>query len=143
MSTKTTKTTAATGCAVGFDPARSRVSPHSLAEFIRAPLQGKLSEVPGVGQATERALRNAGVSTTFQLVGQYLMLKEEGVGPVEHADRFYYWLSSLGSPAGFRAGVVQCIAEKMNVTFPGIYDPSAYLTTIADRMNCNEEEEDA
>ena len=28
---------------------------------------------------------------------------------------------------GFRSGVVLSIAEKLNMTFPGLYDPSAYL----------------
>ena len=54
------------------------------------------------------------------------MMKDEDVGPIEHADRFYYWLKSIGTAAGFRAGVVNCVAEKMNITFPGIYDISAY-----------------
>lgn len=56
------------------------------------------------------------------------MFKEEGVGSVEHVDRFYYWLQSVLPPtaAGFRAGIVRSIAEKMNITFPGLYDEDAY-----------------
>lgn len=85
-----------------------------------------LPQVPGVGEATEKKLREAGITTTFQLIGKYLSFKEDGVGPVEHADRFYFWLKSLGTPGGFRAGIVHSIAEKLNVTFVGIYDPDAY-----------------
>lgn len=83
-------------------------------------------QVPGIGEKSEEALRAAGISTTFGLIGKYLMLKEEGVGPVEHADRFYYWLKSIGTSPGHRAGVVHSIAEKMNITFVGIYDVDAY-----------------
>lgn len=85
-----------------------------------------IEQVPGIGEASAKALRAAGVSTTFGLIGKYLSLKEEGVGPIEHADRFYFWLKSIGTASGFRAGVVHSIAEKMNITFVGIYDADAY-----------------
>jgi hypothetical protein len=114
----------------GFHPDKSRVGAGALADFIRAPISGKLEEVPGVGPATIKILQENGISTTFQLIGQYLMLKEDGVEAIEHADRFYYWLKSLKTPSGFRAGIVHAIAEKMNVTFPGIYDSSAYGAAV-------------
>lgn len=45
---------------------------------------------------------------------------------MEHTDRFYFWLKSIKTPGGYRAGIVRSIAEKMNILFPGIYDPDAY-----------------
>ncbi len=114
----------------GFHPDKSRVGAGALADFIRAPISGKLEEVPGVGPATIKILNENGISTTFQLIGQYLSLKESDVQPIEHADRFYYWLKSLKTPSGFRAGIVHSVAEKMNVTFPGIYDSSAYGSAV-------------
>mmetsp|Transcript_68529 Transcript_68529/g.142873 ORF Transcript_68529/g.142873 Transcript_68529/m.142873 type:complete len:119 (+) Transcript_68529:73-429(+) len=110
----------------GFHPEKSRVNAGSLADFIRAPLTGSLQEVPGIGEATEKVMRENGISTTYGLIGKFLSLKEEGVEPVEHADRFYFWLKSIGTAGGFRAGVVHAIAEKMNATFVGIYDADAY-----------------
>jgi hypothetical protein len=109
-----------------FHPARSRVSDAALADFIRAPIRGDVEEVPGIGRKTMELLWNAGITTTFSLLGKYLMLKEKGVDPVEHADRFYFWLKSLGTPAGYRAGIVHAVAEKLNITFVGIYDASIY-----------------
>jgi len=53
------------------------------------------------------------------------MLKEEGVGPVEHCDRFWYWLQQIGI-SSHRGGIVKAIAEKLDTTFPGIYDSAAY-----------------
>lgn len=85
-----------------------------------------LWKVPGIGAATAKKLNDAGITTTYQLIGKYLSLKDEGIEPVEHAERFYYWLKSLDTPAGFRAGIVHAIAEKMNVTFVGIYNVDAY-----------------
>eukprot|EP01032_Pedospumella_encystans_P013559 gene13559-15603_t len=110
----------------GFHPEKSRVNSDTLADFIRAPLTGNLSEVPGIGPATEKKLRENGISTTYGLIGKYLSLKEEGVEPVEHADRFYFWLKSIDTPTGFRAGIVHALAEKVNSTFVGLYDADAY-----------------
>eukprot|EP01031_Cornospumella_fuschlensis_P034030 gene34030-41189_t len=112
--------------AAKFNPNKSKVSDARLADFIQAPLTGDLNEVPGIGPATVELLKKEGISTTFQLIGKYLSLKDEGVGPIEHADRFFYWLASIGTPAGFRSGIVHSIAEKMNITFVGIYDATAY-----------------
>ena len=52
-------------------------------------------KVPGIGPATVKVLKENGVSTTYGLIGKYMMLKEEDVEPVEHADRFYFWLKSI------------------------------------------------
>lgn len=56
------------------------------------------------------------------------MLKEDGVEPIEHVDRFYYWLKTVVPVhAGrFRAGIVRCVCEKITITFPGLYNPDAY-----------------
>jgi hypothetical protein len=81
--------------------------------------------VPGIGPAAKAKLAEKGISTTFGLIGQFLLLKEEGVGPIEHCDRFWYWLNAAGINS-YRAGIVQCIAEKVDTMFPGIYDASKY-----------------
>jgi hypothetical protein len=67
-----------------------------------------------------------GISTTYGLIGKYLSLKEEGVGTIEHADRFYYWIVSINVPPRYRAGIVHSIGEKMNLFFPGLYDVSIF-----------------
>lgn len=96
-----------------------------LSEFIQASITGDLLEVPGIGPAAKAKLAEKGITTTFGLIGQFLLLKEEGVGPIEHCDRFWYWLNAAGINA-HRAGIVQCIAEKVDTMFPGIYDASQY-----------------
>lgn len=113
-----------------FHPEMSRVNSDTLADFIRAPLQGHLSEVPGIGPGTEKILRQNGINTSFGLIGKFLMLREEGVDSIEHAERFYLWLKSIGTPTGFRGGIVVCICEKVNVMFPGTYDPDLYEPTV-------------
>ena len=108
--------------AIGYDPARSRNNPDTLADFLRSPITGDLTEVPGIGPATAKKMKEAGVSTTYALFGKFLMLKQEDVQSVEHCDRFFHWLESIGTPAGFRSSVVEAVAKKMDITYPGIYD---------------------
>lgn len=67
----------------GYDPQKSRVAEDTLADFLRAPLTGDLTEVPGIGPAAVTKL-GAGedgdvVENTFQLIGKFLMLKVRAV----------------------------------------------------------------
>mmetsp|Transcript_6560 Transcript_6560/g.9910 ORF Transcript_6560/g.9910 Transcript_6560/m.9910 type:complete len:115 (+) Transcript_6560:103-447(+) len=109
----------------GYDPNRSTIGPEGLSNFIQNTVTGDITEVPGIGPKAKEALAKKGITTTFQLFGQFLMLKEDGVGSVEHCDRFWYWLNSCGI-SSHRAGIVQCIAEKVDTMFPGVYDASMY-----------------
>ncbi|RYG62786.1 hypothetical protein EON64_17225, partial [archaeon] len=61
-----------------------------MSDFIQAPLTGDLTEVPGVGAATVTILKNNGISTTFQLIGKYLSLKDEGVSVGIYANTKIY-----------------------------------------------------
>ena len=112
--------------AAGYDPLRSQNNPETLAKFLRSPVTGDLTEVPGIGPATAAKMKEAGVSTTYALFGKYLLMKQEDVASVEHCDRFFHWLESIGAPGGFRSSVVEAVARKMDITFPGIYDGEAY-----------------
>jgi hypothetical protein len=120
--------------AKGYDPLRSQNNPVTLANFVRGNINGDLTEVPGIGPATAAKLKDAGVSTTFGLFGKYLTMKEEGVESVEHCDRFFYWLESVGTPSGFRSSVVESVARKIDVTYPGIYDGACYLSDDTDKL---------
>lgn len=108
-----------------YAPHKSRISSEALADFIRAPITGDLSEVPGIGDSAILALSEVEVDTTFALMGKYLMLKQKDVEPIEHAERFYLWLKSIGINS-HRCAIVTSISEKMNITFVGIYDPDSY-----------------
>ena len=65
----------------GYDPQKSRVAEDTLADFLRAPLTGDLTVVPGIGKAAVTKLSDAAgdgdeaVTNTFQLIGKFLMLK--------------------------------------------------------------------
>ena len=112
--------------AEGYDPHRSTVTDDKLAAFVSLEITGDLNEVPGIGPKSIELLKEQGISTTFGLFGKFLCMKEEGVGPVEHCDRFWLWLKAIGFPGGHRGNVVRCIATRLDTQFPGIYDGSAY-----------------
>jgi len=80
-----------------------------------------------VGAASIKALEAAGITTTYQLFGKYLSFKGEGVTPQEHADLFYDWLKNdVKTAPGFTATVVTAVAEKLNITFAGLFDISDF-----------------
>lgn len=106
-------------------------------------LSGDLTEIPSIGPATVQILKELsvtyesngstvqveGINSSFALIGVYLSFKSDRnhvVSSIEHAQRFYAWWTSIGTPAGFRAGVVHSIAEKVNISFPGTYDAASY-----------------
>jgi len=60
------------------------------------------------------------------LIGQYLSFKKRGLSPIEQCDHFYSWLKECGGIHSGRHSIVQAIAMKCNVMFPGIYDESVY-----------------
>ncbi|CAM9587817.1 unnamed protein product [Ectocarpus sp. 8 AP-2014] len=111
-----------TGVGAGPDPA--------LEAFKKAPITGLLSEVPGIGPTAVGLLGEGEgddcVKNTFQLIGKFLVLRgsnEDGqlIDCVEHCDNFYWWLESKDVDA-HRGRIVQCIAVKANLSYPGIYD---------------------
>ena len=112
-----------------FHPERSRVSADTMGEWLRKVITGDLLEVPGVGPASVTAFKNNDITTTYQLFGKFLSLKDEGVGSVEHCERFYLWLNSVGTAPGTRGAVVLAVAEKLNMSFTGLYDASMYEST--------------
>ncbi|CBN77680.1 conserved unknown protein [Ectocarpus siliculosus] len=125
-----------TGVGVGPDPA--------LEAFNEAPITGLLSEVPGIGPAFSGLLGEGEgedcIKNTFQLIGKFLVLRtsneEDGklIDCVEHCDKFYWWLQSKGI-GGVRGRIVQCIAEKVNMSYPGIYNSKAWTGPKAEEKN--------
>ena len=106
----------------GYDPKRSTINDDKLAEFIRAPITGDLKEIPGLGPKGIEKLADGDepITTTYQLIGKYLMLKDDTTDSVEHCDKFWYWLKAKGIDS-HRSGLVNALAEKVNIFLPGTY----------------------
>ena len=66
------------------------------------------------------------ITTTFQLFGKYLELRELGIDSVNHAELFYNWVKTTKIAVTNRAALVRAIAEKSNILFPGIYNDKCH-----------------
>ncbi len=115
-----------------YNPGQSQISSDSLADFLRCPITGEITEVPGISPKQAKVLSLGGdsserITNTFQLIGKFLQLKtlDEQTGlPInsqEHCDAFWKYLKYKGITS-HRTGIVQAIAEKTNTMIPGIYD---------------------
>ena len=62
-----------------FNPQNSKVADDTLGDFVRGAIEEALTSVPGIGPATETKLREEGITSTFQLIGKFLSMKDEGV----------------------------------------------------------------
>ena len=80
-----------------------------------------------MGPKSIEALAAVGITSTFQLFGMYLSLKGESTSPKEHADLFYRWLKDdVKTASGYTATVVMAVAEKLNITFVGLFNIDDY-----------------
>ena len=89
---------------------------------------GDLSEVPGVGFDSNQDKLSSGkdaITTTHQLLGAYLVLRGKGVDNVANAELFNQHLKEKGVTS-HRNSIVQAVAEKVNVLFPGSFDAKDY-----------------
>ena len=53
------------------------------------------------------------------------MMKGEGVGCVDNANRFILWLKARGIRSG-RNSITEAIAERCNLMVPGIYQKELF-----------------
>ena len=108
-----------------YHPSNSLTSSERQACWLRSKITGDLTEVPGVGPRSAEKLRIAGISSTHSLIGKFFMMKDGDTQPVEHCERFYLYLQSVGINT-YRADVVQSVAERADIMLPGTYDSQAY-----------------
>ena len=85
-----------------------------MEQWKSTPTIEDITSVPGVGPATAKVLAetddgNDKVVTTYQLFGKYLMLKGPDMSPMEHTERFWYWLKNRGVNA-HRSAIVRAVS---------------------------------
>lgn len=116
-----------------YEPEKSRISEDKLADFLRAPITGDLTEIPYLSRCAIRKLATGDdkITNTFQLIGKYLLLKtcigkiDDIIDNKTHCNKFYNWLKSKGIQS-YRNDIVMIIAEKVNIMIPGIYNPDDF-----------------
>ena len=110
-----------------YHPQRSTTSADTLARFIRSPLNGDLNAVPGIGPVAIEELKEAGITTSYQLLSKFMEFKRADCSSMENCELFWLWLKDhCPKLRGTRSAVVQACAMKLDIAFPGLYDPDAY-----------------
>ncbi len=108
-----------------YDPAMSTTSPAAMQDWLNAPVLEDIKQVPGIGQKHADALASSTtgypVTSTFQLLGMFLLCRGYGVNSVDHCNKFHEMLRARGVHSHVNSVVLAC-ANKCNIMFPGIYD---------------------
>ncbi|CAN0007034.1 unnamed protein product, partial [Ectocarpus sp. 12 AP-2014] len=106
---------------IPFHPRKSVIRDETLAEFIRAGITETLTEVPGIGVATMKALAEGDepIKTTHQLFGKFLALSPDEPDCEEHCNSFKFWLQDKNVGNGPLNSIVEAIAEKAQTWIPG------------------------
>ena len=100
---------------ITYDPSKSRISDDILADFLRSPITGDITEVPGITRTVANKLSSCDekITNTFQLIGKFLLLKTKNknnyITGVEHCKLFYDWLQEIGIKY-YIDDIVMCIA---------------------------------
>ena len=106
-----------------FDRTKSMIKEKARVLFLKSDWNSKLNDVPGIGPATVEKLNAKGITTLYQLAGVFLTFKSSDVDEDEWCNKFWEYLTSIGVTSGHKAGMIDCLGEKLAVCFPGIYTP--------------------
>jgi hypothetical protein len=78
--------------------------------WLTAPVTSDITIVPGIGVAGKEALESAGITTTYQLIGKFLMLNRDN-------KKFLEFLSQFSAISKYRVTIVRAVAEKVAILF--------------------------
>lgn len=110
-----------------FDPMDVETNSDTIATFIRLPLPMSLLSVPGISMVEIKMFEKNGVHNTHQLIGHFLLLRDNTTSSVKLADKFYDWLGEVGVHKN-RATITASVAEKIGTWIPGFYDTNVYTS---------------
>mmetsp|Transcript_27877 Transcript_27877/g.54896 ORF Transcript_27877/g.54896 Transcript_27877/m.54896 type:complete len:220 (+) Transcript_27877:52-711(+) len=77
------------------DDLKKDLKQETMDKFLKAPLTGKLTEIPGVGDAAAKAFDAKGIKTSWQLCGQFLMNQNGFVDTLKGCDVPKAWLNTI------------------------------------------------
>ena len=120
-----------------FTPKNSRVEEETLEQWRQATLDGKLTQIPGVGPVTAAALKRQGIKTSYALIGHFLSLVDED-GLLPACDRFKALLEDCETPPAYRDTVVLAIGEKISSGF--LVDGLSTPADIRASSQCNNQD---
>ena len=102
-----------------YDGQATTINEETALDWIPKPLTFDLQDIPGIGPAAEKALRQNGVDNPMALLGQFLMLRREGMGAKDHCNAMARYLKDVGINS-HRADIIYCCSEKLAILFPAM-----------------------
>lgn len=96
--------------------------------WLKEAISGELTQIPGIGDVNANHLRNCSenITSSYQLMGKFLLMRGMSSTQVEQCDRFFAWLKDSAGIHYGRNSIVQAVATKMNIFFPGLYNEAAF-----------------
>jgi hypothetical protein len=80
-------------------------------DWLRTPLNSNLLTVPGLGRSGVDALKSAGITDTWQLIGKYMSFGPNGIA------KFHEYLSQFTAISRHRDTITRAVAEKVAISF--------------------------
>lgn len=111
-----------------YNPEKTYINKDRLADFLSSALTGDVCEVPGIRQKTAQKLaseEHGSVRNTWQLLGKFLEMREQGDTCLTHCTRYMHWLKRKGVTKHCTT-ITTCVAEKVATWLPIMYDPSCF-----------------
>ena len=91
------------------------------ARFVNSSWEEELGHIPNVGPVTQGRLKAVGITTSYQLVGQFLMFREIGDTTQERCTRMCSFLVDQGVAPGLTHAITLALAKKINMAFVGFF----------------------
>lgn len=92
-----------------------------VATFIREALQLTLLSVPGIHDKNNAILRGKGITSTHQLIGQYMLFHSDETDVHQLHNRYSTWLCKLGITENSEL-IASVVAQKVGTWVDAVYE---------------------
>jgi antibiotic biosynthesis monooxygenase (ABM) superfamily enzyme len=95
---------------VDSSPTMQTVVADGYTSWIQSPVNAELTKVPGIGKSSRDVLEQAGITTTWQLMGKFLMMNRD-------VEEFRKWLRGFTALSTHCETIINAINNKINILF--------------------------
>lgn len=96
-----------------------------IASFIRLPLSGDITTIPGMNSVNKEKFLKNDIVSTYHLIGKFIMFCDTEIDPKVTFHRFYKFLNDLEIENS--KIITLAIAEKVGTWISGSFDPDIQM----------------